>query len=99
MPALEAPRPALTLSQACAALWRATLSLMVAFMKTAAPAHRYLIARRIARNLDLLGGQDCFNTDCRATFSQLARRWNRKADRLTSSAGAHPNRPPFRLLS
>ena len=41
----------LALSRACSALWTATLSLMAAFMQTSAPAHRYLIARKIARNL------------------------------------------------
>lgn len=70
------------LARACTALWTATLSLMVAFMQTRAPAHRYLIARRIARNLATLNEQECFSAQSRATFSKLARRWNDKADRL-----------------
>lgn len=72
----------LALSQACNALWAATLSLMVAFMQTSAPAHRYLIARRIARNLETLQGEDCFTQASRDSFSKLSRRWNDKADRL-----------------
>ena len=73
---------ALALSQACAALWMATLSLMTAFMQTAAPAHRYLIARKIARNLGTLREQDCFSAECRMTFSNLSQRWSAKADQL-----------------
>jgi len=70
------------LAGACAALWSATLSLMVAFMKTAAPAHRYLIARKIARNLSTLHEQDCFSAQARASFLKLSRRWSERADRL-----------------
>lgn len=81
---------ALTLSQACAALWMATLSLMTAFMQTAAPAHRYLIARKIARNLGLLREQDCFSAECRKIFSNLSQRWAAKADQL---APHDDNRP------
>jgi len=72
----------LALSRACSALWTATLSLMAAFMQTSAPAHRYLIARKIARNLETLREQDCFNADCRATFSKLSQRWTAKADQI-----------------
>jgi hypothetical protein len=70
------------LASACAALWTATLSLMVAFMKTPAPAHRYLIARKIARNLATLHEQDCFSEVSRAGFLRLSRRWSERADRL-----------------
>jgi hypothetical protein len=70
------------LASACAALWTATLSLMVAFMKTPAPAHRYLMARKIARNLDTLHQQDCFSAASRASFLKLSRRWSERADRL-----------------
>ena len=70
------------LAQACGALWLATLSLMTAFMQTQAPAHRHLLARRIARNLGTLAGQDCFSTDCRATFRKLAARWDAQAERF-----------------
>jgi hypothetical protein len=72
----------LTLSRACSALWTATLSLMAAFMQTSAPAHRYLIARKIARNLETLREQDCFTPECRATFSKLSQRWTAKADQI-----------------
>lgn len=71
------------LASACTALWIATLSLMVAFMKTPAPAHRYLIARKIARNLATLHQQgDCFSVQSRAGFLNLSRRWSDRADRL-----------------
>jgi hypothetical protein len=72
----------LALSRACAALWMATLSLMTAFMQTPAPAHRYLIARKIARNLGTLREQDCFTRECRMIFSNLSQRWTAKADQL-----------------
>lgn len=72
----------LELSRACAALWTATLSLMTAFMHTPAPAHRLLLARRVARNLATLREQECFTPSCRQTFGRLSRRWNDKADRL-----------------
>ena len=70
------------LARACTALWAATLSLMAAYMQTSAPAHRYLIARRIARNFATLHEQDCFAGECRASFARLARHWNEKADQL-----------------
>jgi hypothetical protein len=78
----EATADALALSRACSALWIATLSLMAAFMQTSAPAHRYLIARKIARNLETLRDQDCFTPTCRATFSKLSQRWAANADQL-----------------
>ena len=83
-PAHSAHTPAdtLALSRACQALWLATLSLMTAFMQTAAPAHRYLLARRIARNFATLGDQDCFTEQSRASFVRLSGRWNDRADRL-----------------
>jgi hypothetical protein len=70
---------ATTLPQACTALWLATLSLMTAFMHTGAPAHRYLLASRIARNFDTLRGQECFAPRTRASFAKLASRWQRFA--------------------
>jgi hypothetical protein len=73
---------ALALSRACVALWMATLSLMTAFMQTPAPAHRYLIARKIARNLGTLREQDCFTRECRMIFANLSQRWTAKADQL-----------------
>jgi hypothetical protein len=71
--------PDAALAHACRALWLATLSLMTAYMQHAAPAHRLLLARRIARNLRTLEAQDCFAADCRARFGRIARRWERKA--------------------
>src|SRR5688572_8877089 len=67
------------LADACRALWLATLGLMTAFMQTPAPAHRLLLARRIARNLETLSQQDCFAPDCRATFARLSGRWQEQA--------------------
>jgi hypothetical protein len=82
-PQPDASDLAAQLASACAALWMATLSLMVAFMKTSAPAHRYLIARKIARNLATLHRQeDCFSVRSRASFLALSRRWSDRADRL-----------------
>lgn len=90
------PANAVTLSRACAALWTATLALMTAFMQNPAPAHRVLIARKIARNLNLLQEQDCFTTECRMIFSNLAQRWTAKADLLARQED-HP-RGGFGLL-
>jgi hypothetical protein len=70
------------LAQACMALWLATLSLMTAFMHNQAPAHRYLLARRISNNLATLEQQECFSRESRATFAKLCRRWNGTADQL-----------------
>lgn len=70
------------LHEASRALWLATLSLMTAFMQAQAPAHRYLMARRIARNFDTLREQACFSDDCRRRFARLGTRWHEKADRL-----------------
>lgn len=70
------------LAQACMALWAATLSLMTAFMHNRAPAHRYLLARRISNNLATLQQQECFTHQSRATFAKLCRRWNATADQL-----------------
>lgn len=80
---------AVKLSRACAALWTATLALMTAFMQNPAPAHRVLIARKIAKNLKVLHEQDCFTTECRMIFSNLAQRWTAKADLLS-----RPDDPP-----
>ncbi|NKE67162.1 hypothetical protein RAMLITH_15160 [Ramlibacter sp. RBP-2] len=76
-------RDKLALTQACSALWVATLSLMTAFMQTAAPVHRHLIARKIARNLALLRAEEAvFSAECRMIFDNLAQRWSAKADQL-----------------
>lgn len=74
---------ALRLAAANRALWTATLALMTAFMQTGAPAHRYLLARRIARNLETLSGQDCFDAGCRATFARLATRWQARSQQFS----------------
>lgn len=81
-PAQAAPALPLRLAEASRALWVATLSLMTAFMQNTAPAHRYLLARRIARNLDTLARQDCFDAGCRASFTRLARRWQARAEQF-----------------
>ncbi|MES2939696.1 MAG: hypothetical protein V4864_18580 [Pseudomonadota bacterium] len=78
------------LAQACKALWLATLSLMAAFMQTQAPAHRLLLARRVARNLQTLQEQDCFSTGTRATFARLSRHWADKAQQLDPQASPAP---------
>ncbi|MBK0392151.1 hypothetical protein [Ramlibacter algicola] len=74
--------PPPTLQDASRALWLATLSLMTAFMQTQAPAHRLLMARRIARNFATLREQECFSADCRNRFARLGAHWQRIADRL-----------------
>jgi hypothetical protein len=81
-PAGTGSQEAMALARACGALWTATLSLMAAFMHTCAPAHRYLIARRIARNLATLQEQDCFSASTRASFQKLSQRWNDKAEEM-----------------
>ncbi len=65
----------LRLTEATRALWTATLALMTAFMQVPAPAHRYLLAQRISRNLVTLADQECFDVGCRERFARLARRW------------------------
>jgi len=85
-----APLTAPTLQDASRALWLATVSLMAAFMQTQAPAHRYLLARRIARNFETLRAQECFTPDCRQRFSRLGSRWNERADRLRDGDAAAP---------
>jgi len=70
------------LGRACGALWVATLALMTAFMQTSAPAHRYLIARKIAKNLAMLCQETCFTAECRMIFSNLSQRWSATADQL-----------------
>jgi hypothetical protein len=84
-PAPHSPPPAAAaeLAQASRALWLATLALMTAFMQHGAPAHRCLLARRIARNLDTLSRQpECFGRDCCARFARLASRWQHRAEGL-----------------
>jgi hypothetical protein len=79
----ESASQSLALTRACTALWVATLSLMTAFMQTSAPAHRYLMARKIAKNLALLHEQEqVFTTECRMIFANLGRRWSDTADQL-----------------
>ncbi|MEJ8837205.1 hypothetical protein [Ramlibacter sp. AN1133] len=87
-PAEATASPAQQLALASRALWVATLSLMTAYMQNAAPAHRLLLARRIARNFDTLARQECFAAGCRASFERLARRWQVRADQLAPEAAA-----------
>lgn len=97
-PAPAPAAPAELLAQANRALWAATLSLMAAFMQTPAPAHRYLLARRISRNFDTLSRQDCFDAGCRASFGRLTRRWQQRAEQL-SPTGPRPAEGLLRLFS
>jgi len=85
------------LSRASSALWLATLSLMTAYMRNTAPAHRYLVAWRIARNLSTLREQECFGASTRDSFARLAVRWRHQADALSPTG---PRRRGFleRLL-
>lgn len=74
--------PARTLEEACQALWLATLSLMTAYLHNRAPAHRLLLARRIARNFATLADQPCYDATARARFLRLQARWDATARRL-----------------
>jgi len=96
MPSQDAVQmpPSPSLARACSALWLATLSLMTAFMQNTAPAHRYLLARRISRNLQTLGQQDCFAADCRQRFVGLAGRWSAKAEGLAGEVGVRVDYEP-----
>lgn len=76
------------LERACVALWSATLALMTAYMQTAAPAHRLLLARRIAANFRTLAQQEVFSPASRESFARLQQRWQSRAERL-----AQPQRP------
>jgi hypothetical protein len=87
---MEPAPPLPTLHDASRALWLATLSLMAAFMQTQAPAHRLLMARRIARNFETLRQQECFTADCRRRFARLGARWSAQADRLQGRPAATP---------
>ncbi|HUR88776.1 MAG TPA: hypothetical protein VMZ74_06805 [Ramlibacter sp.] len=79
------------LTQASTSLWLATLSLMTAFMQQPSPAHRYLLAHRIARNFATLRAQEeCFPEATRAKFAQLEKRWQLKAQRLSPAASEAP---------
>ena len=75
------------LERACVALWSATLALMTAYMQTAAPAHRLLLARRIAANFQTLARQEIFSPASRESFVRLQQRWQFRAERLA------PERP------
>jgi hypothetical protein len=97
-PGLAPATPAQQLAQASRALWSATLALMTAFMQTPAPAHRYLLARRIGRNFETLSGQECFDAGCRASFGRLARRWLARSEEFAPES-AGPRRGLLRLLS
>ena len=98
-PAPSSVSSALQLAQASRALWSATLALMAAFMQTPAPAHRYLLARRIGRNFETLSGQECFDAGCRARFGRLAHRWLARSEEFAPDAPARPRSGLLRLLS
>ena len=92
---MNAPRPTAAelqaLSQACSSLWLATLSLMTAFMHQPAPAHRYLLARRIARNFGTLREQpEAFDRATLEQFARLEERWTTKAERLSPQRAEAP---------
>jgi hypothetical protein len=89
---------AIALADACRALWLATLGLMTAFMQQPAPAHRLLLARRIARNLETLSRQNCFSADCRATFARLTLRWQEQAGQAVPDREAEGFRALLRRL-
>jgi hypothetical protein len=76
------------LERACHALWSATLSLMVAYMQNPAPAHRLLLARRIAGNFRTLAQQDSYTQRNRDSFERLRRHWQGTAERLAGNR--HP---------
>jgi hypothetical protein len=78
--------PACLLERACVALWSATMSLMTAYMQQPAPAHRLLLARRIAANFATLAGQESFSPASRASFARLHARWTGTAHRLAEPA-------------
>lgn len=82
MPCPEGADSAAQLARACSALWLATLSLMTAYMQMQAPAHRLLLARRIAHNLQTLSRQECFAAASRERFARLAVRWEGHGRRL-----------------
>ena len=98
-PAQTSVSPALQLAQASRALWSATLALMAAFMQTPAPAHRYLLARRIGRNFKTLSEQECFDAGCRARFGRLAARWLTRSEEFAPEGTARPRGGWLRLLS
>ncbi|MFC5498234.1 hypothetical protein ACFPOE_11880 [Caenimonas terrae] len=74
------------LESACLALWAATLSLMTAYMQQRAPAHRLLLARRIAANFDTLSQQASFAPASRDAFARLHSRWHGIAEGLARPA-------------
>jgi hypothetical protein len=98
-PAQTSVSPAFQLAQASRALWSATLALMAAFMQTPAPAHRYLLARRIGRNFETLSEQECFDADCRARFDRLASRWLARSEEFSPNRAVRPRGGLLRLLS
>lgn len=83
---------AVALESACIALWSATLSLMSAYMHNPAPAHRVLLARRIAANFRMLAEQESFSGASRASFARLQLRWQATAERLVHPIPPHSTR-------
>ena len=74
------------LERACIALWCATLALMTAYLQQPAPAHRLLLARRIAANFQTLAQQESFSPASRDSFARLQRRWDANAATLSRPA-------------
>jgi hypothetical protein len=92
------PNRACPLERACMALWSATLSLMTAYMQQPAPAHRLLLARRIAANFATLARQDSFAPASRAAFARLHARWDAIASGLARPAPSEGGRGVLRQL-
>lgn len=93
------PSGAQRLAEASRALWLATLSLMTAFMQATGPAHRCLLARRIARNFETLSRLECFEAGCRGSFRRLARRWQANSEQCAPDAGMGRGGRLLRLFS
>ena len=67
------------LAAANGALWAVTVSLMAVFPQ-ADPAHRHSLACRIARNLEILCGQEGLAGGRHALLADLAGRWRARAE-------------------
>ena len=72
------------LAAANGALWAVTVSLMAAFPQVD-PAQRHPLARRIARNLEILCGQEGFDDGRRALLAHLAGRWQARAEEFAAA--------------
>ena len=77
-PAAQQP----AVSRACSVMWTATTGMMSTFMRSTAPGHRLVVARKIAQNLGVLGGDPLLSAECRRSFGNLGQRWEAKVLRL-----------------